>query len=601
MKQEKIPEAVSGSLEDQRFDFEISNGSKSKSLSMTDDDIFNPSKKVTYDSDVDSKSANDQQDKSDSDSESGSDSEQSSDSDSESDSSSDEDDHPMIPDLEEFDEPVSSEPIVSKNEILNPKYPILGDDYEIASDVPIAYLGNVTGVVDKSIIIKGEWSAEEKVLDSGTVVCLEDKTPIGVLWEVFGKVESPVWVVRYNEWCEVAKALDFKKESSGVESKIEKVILELADEENASIESNAEGTVLQKEAGAAEDQQGGNETKESNTEKVTSEKDLQYLIKEFKGTKLFYVISTANVLWTKEIKQIKGTDASNMHDEELPEEEQEFSDDEKEAAAKRMKKRKKTKSKATGEPAEKKAKQGTNQQGMARNMLTSLPSKTTGTSEEGFESNLKIEKNDLTAQQQQKLPQQQPHQQQQHQAQHPQQPQQPQQQQPMDQMAMMQTFMNMFQAASMMQNQTQHQIQNHQQQQPSLQQQQQQFFTQQYQQQPNAMYASPQSFQQQQIPQQYNAPSYNQQYPYNTPGYQPPNYSQPYMQNQQAMYLNQNGYQQPPFPIQPSMNGLTQQPMNGSPQQQTQMPLQQQSNLPYQQHDGSYDPEQPHGSYEQSK
>lgn len=45
---------------------------------------------------------------------------------------------------------------------------------------------------------------------------------------------------------------------------------------------------------------------------------------------------------------IKGTDASNMFDEELPEEEQEFSDDEKEAMYKKQKKQKKRKPEKTG-------------------------------------------------------------------------------------------------------------------------------------------------------------------------------------------------------------------------------------------------------------
>lgn len=64
-------------------------------------------------------------------------------------------------------------------------------------------------------------------------------------------------------------------------------------------------------------------------------------IKERVSEKVYYVSPAAHWLDTFEIKKIRGTDASNGFDEELPEEEQEFSDDEKEAEYKRMKKQSK--------------------------------------------------------------------------------------------------------------------------------------------------------------------------------------------------------------------------------------------------------------------
>ena len=48
-----------------------------------------------------------------------------------------------------------------------------------------------------------------------------------------------------------------------------------------------------------------------------------------KGKSVYYVVPDSQFLYTDSIKHIKGTDASNCHDEELPEEEQEYSDDEK--------------------------------------------------------------------------------------------------------------------------------------------------------------------------------------------------------------------------------------------------------------------------------
>ncbi|CDO96448.1 unnamed protein product [Kluyveromyces dobzhanskii CBS 2104] len=61
-------------------------------------------------------------------------------------------------------------------------------------------------------------------------------------------------------------------------------------------------------------------------------------LKSHIGDKIFYVSPEARWVDTFELKQIKGTDASNGFDEELPEHEQEFSDDEKEMEFKRRKK-----------------------------------------------------------------------------------------------------------------------------------------------------------------------------------------------------------------------------------------------------------------------
>ena len=64
-----------------------------------------------------------------------------------------------------------------------------------------------------------------------------------------------------------------------------------------------------------------------------------------RGQKVFYVpdlkLSVSNVVMTKPLKQLKGTDASNIYDEEVGIDEMEFSDDEKEQEFKKNLKRKK--------------------------------------------------------------------------------------------------------------------------------------------------------------------------------------------------------------------------------------------------------------------
>jgi len=56
------------------------------------------------------------------------------------------------------------------------------------------------------------------------------------------------------------------------------------------------------------------------------------------GVKVFYVDQHSTFVFTQPLKNLKGTDASNIHDEEIAEDEMEFSDDEAEAEYKRQKK-----------------------------------------------------------------------------------------------------------------------------------------------------------------------------------------------------------------------------------------------------------------------
>ena len=56
------------------------------------------------------------------------------------------------------------------------------------------------------------------------------------------------------------------------------------------------------------------------------------------GAKVFYVDAHSTFVFTQPLKNMKGTDASNIHDEEIGEDELEFSDDEKEAEFKRQRK-----------------------------------------------------------------------------------------------------------------------------------------------------------------------------------------------------------------------------------------------------------------------
>ena len=72
----------------------------------------------------------------------------------------------------------------------------------------------------------------------------------------------------------------------------------------------------------------------------TSADDIRELGLEV-GTRVFYPVDHANLVFTEPLKGVRGSDASNLHDEEVAADEMEFSDDEKEAEYKKSLKQKK--------------------------------------------------------------------------------------------------------------------------------------------------------------------------------------------------------------------------------------------------------------------
>lgn len=76
------------------------------------------------------------------------------------------------------------------------------------------------------------------------------------------------------------------------------------------------------------------------TVRFSSDQEIKELGLEV-GTKLFYPVDLASYVFTEPLKSLKGSDASNLHDEEVGDDEMEFSDDEKEADYKRAIKQKK--------------------------------------------------------------------------------------------------------------------------------------------------------------------------------------------------------------------------------------------------------------------
>ena len=138
-------------------------------------------------------------------------------------------------------------------------------DIIVTEEMDIEELGKVEGVVEKTVLVKATVSGEYQVLESNSLLCLQDRSVVGVVAEPLGRVEQPMYTIRFT---------------------------------------NDEAI---KEAGLSE-----------------------------RGTKVCYVPQHSTFVFTQPLKAVKGSDASNFHDEEVGDDEMEFSDDEAEAEHKKL-------------------------------------------------------------------------------------------------------------------------------------------------------------------------------------------------------------------------------------------------------------------------
>ncbi|OJJ35097.1 hypothetical protein ASPWEDRAFT_27769 [Aspergillus wentii DTO 134E9] len=156
--------------------------------------------------------------------------------------------------------------IKTANEIVDDVPPI--PDITVTPEMKTVFLGSITAIVENTILIEASVSGEYQVLESGSLLCLENRNVIGVVSETLGRVENPLYAVRFPSAADV--------EQHGLS----------------------------------------------------------------KGTNIYYVEQHSTFVFTQPLKGIKGSDASNFHDEEIAEDEVEFSDDEAEAEYKRKLKQK---------------------------------------------------------------------------------------------------------------------------------------------------------------------------------------------------------------------------------------------------------------------
>ncbi|KAL4750690.1 Gar1/Naf1 RNA binding region-domain-containing protein [Aspergillus terricola var. indicus] len=160
----------------------------------------------------------------------------------------------------------SGAPLKTANEIPEEALPI--PDITITPEMKIVLLGHVEAAVDNTVLIAANTTGEYQVLEAGSLLCLEDRRIAGVVSETLGRVENPLYAVRFPSAADI-------------------------DEHGLS-----------------------------------------------RGTVVYYVVDYSTFVFTQPLKGLKGSDASNFHDEEVAEDEVEFSDDEQEAEYRRKLKQK---------------------------------------------------------------------------------------------------------------------------------------------------------------------------------------------------------------------------------------------------------------------
>lgn len=173
--------------------------------------------------------------------------------------------------------------IRTANEIPEEAPPI--PDVTVTPEMKIVHLGHVEAIVENTVLIAANTSGEYQVLESGSLLCFEDRSVAGVVAETLGRVENPLYTIRFP------------------------------------------------------------------TAAAVEERGLS------KGKDVYYVEQHSTFVFTQPLKGMKGSDASNFHDEEIAEDEVEFSDDEAEAEYKRkLKQKRQERKEARDGPA--KAKKG---------------------------------------------------------------------------------------------------------------------------------------------------------------------------------------------------------------------------------------------------
>lgn len=153
-------------------------------------------------------------------------------------------------------------PLKTKNELPDIAPPSV-PDIVVTAAMPLSLLGTIEAIVDTLVLIKASVSGAHQVLNEGSLLVLEDRSIFGVVADTLGRVEAPLYTVRFAAPADIPAPV---------------------------------------------------------------------------GTDVFYVPQHSDYVFTQALHRLKGSDASNIFDEEVADGEREFSDDEAEAEHKRQRK-----------------------------------------------------------------------------------------------------------------------------------------------------------------------------------------------------------------------------------------------------------------------
>ncbi|GMF22153.1 unnamed protein product [Phytophthora fragariaefolia] len=90
----------------------------------------------------------------------------------------------------------SGGPLTTENEVL--ATPVREPGVELTPDCPIAQCGTILNVSVAGLMMTIKSDPNTKPLDEGSVLCLEDRTVVGCVDEVFGPVLMPMYLVRFE-------------------------------------------------------------------------------------------------------------------------------------------------------------------------------------------------------------------------------------------------------------------------------------------------------------------------------------------------------------------------------------------------------------------
>ncbi|ORX94700.1 NAF1-domain-containing protein, partial [Basidiobolus meristosporus CBS 931.73] len=98
---------------------------------------------------------------------------------------------------------VSAGGLRTRHELDPPPVPEI--QVEIPENAPIVPLGLISSVIDNLVVVETYISDQPQYLDAGSLLVMEDRKPLGYVFETFGPVSRPFYSVRFNQNSDIDK------------------------------------------------------------------------------------------------------------------------------------------------------------------------------------------------------------------------------------------------------------------------------------------------------------------------------------------------------------------------------------------------------------